>query len=247
MSFGSYIHELQSILEQIINTQAANIHRAGLLVADAIAAGGLVHTFGTGHSRLIAEEAFFRAGGIAAVNPILDESLFFQHGALASTRAEREPGLAARLLNQVEVRSGDAAILVSNSGCNAAPIEMALEMSARGANVIAITSINHSRAIQPRHASGKRLFELATVAIDNCVPTGDALMRLPGLTTKIGPASTAAGTAIIHSLIIEAAEELISRGIAVPVFPSANTAGVTEQALGEVMRPYRARIPYLDV
>jgi uncharacterized phosphosugar-binding protein len=112
--------------------------------------------------------------------------------------------------------------------------------------VIAITSIDHSRAIEPRHVSGKRLLDLATVVIDNCVPRGDALLSLPGLATKIGPASTVAGAAIVHSIVIEAAEDLVRRGIAVPVFPSANTSGVTEHALAEMMRPYLHRVPYLD-
>lgn len=244
MSLAGYITELQTILARIKQEQSANIQRAGRVVADALAAGGIIHTFGTGHSHLIAEEAFFRAGGLAAVNPLLDERLIFLKGALESTRAERESGLASRLLERENIRPEDAAIIISNSGRNAAPLEMALEMKARGVRVIAITNLEQSRAADSRHPSGKRLFELADVTIDNCAPPGDALLKLPGLDSPIGATSTVAGAAIINSIMIEAAAELLRRGASVPVLPSANLAGVTEEMLRQALRPYRTRISY---
>mgnify|MGYP003921838979 CR=1 FL=1 len=247
MNFHTYIDGLQAIFERIKREQAEAIALAGRFVADALAAGGIIHTFGTGHSHLIAEEAFFRAGGIAAVNPILEERLIFLKGALESTRAERESGLARALIEREDVRAEDVAIIISNSGRNAAPVEMALEMKARGVRVIAITNLQQSRASAPAHPSGKRLYELADVAIDNCVPVGDALMALPDLTFRIGASSTVAGAAIINSIIIEAVADLIRRGKSVPILPSANIAGVTEEVLAEILRPYKGRIRYLDV
>ena len=247
MAFLRYIEGLQAILERIKREQTTEIRRAGRLVADTLSAGGIVHAFGTGHSHLIADEAFFRAGGIAAVNPILDERLIFLRGALESTRAERESGLARTLIEREEVAPEDVAVIISNSGRNAAPVEMALEMRARGVRVIAITNIEQSRASAPRHASGKRLYELADVALDNCVPAGDALLELPGLASRIGPSSTIAGAALINSLIIEAVAELLRRGETAPVLPSANVEGVTEGTLEEILRRYKGRIKYLDV
>src|SRR5262245_6827437 len=161
MSFENYLEGLRTILDRIEREQAENIKQAGRLIADALGAGGVIHTFGTGHSHLIAEEAFFRAGGIAAVNPILDERLLFLKGALESTRAERESGLARTLIEREDIKAEDAAIIISNSGRNAAPVEMAWEMRARGVPVIAITNLEQSQAAAPRHSSGKRLFELA--------------------------------------------------------------------------------------
>src|SRR5215207_5608567 len=111
MTFSSYIDGLQAVLERIKREQAHNIALAGGLVADALSAGGVVHAFGTGHSHLIADEAFFRAGGIAAVNPILDERLIFLKGALESTRAERESGLARTLIEGEVVAEKDVAIV----------------------------------------------------------------------------------------------------------------------------------------
>jgi uncharacterized phosphosugar-binding protein len=244
MLLTSYLDGLRAILDRIGSEQAENIARAGQLVADALKAGGLVHTFGTGHSHLIAEEAFFRAGGIAPVNPILDERLIFLKGALESTRAERESGLARRLIAGENISPDDAAIIISNSGRNAAPIEMALEMKALGVRVIVITNLEQSRGVESRHPSGKRLFELADVAIDNCAPQGDALLTLPGLDSPIGPTSTVAGAAIINSIMIEAVGALLRHGNRAPILPSANLEGVTEERLSQAMLPYQSRIRY---
>ncbi len=247
MAFESYVDGLQAVLERIKREQAGKIKQAGQLVAAALSAGGVIHTFGTGHAHLIADEAFYRAGGIAAINPILDERLIFLKGALESSRAERENGLARELIEREDVRGEDAAIIISNSGRNAVPVEMTLEMKARGVKVIAITNLEQSRASTARHSSGKRLYELADVTIDNCVPTGDAMLSVPGSEAKIGPASTVAGAAIINSIIIEAVAELLQRGELVPVLPSANVEGVSEETLRDILGPYKGRIKYLDV
>lgn len=247
MEFERYIDGLTGILGRIKREQMQNIRLAGVVVADALSAGGIIHTFGTGHSHLIADEAFFRAGGLAAVNPILDERLMFLKGALASTVAERETGLARNLIERERVEPVDAAIIISNSGRNPAPVEMAIEMKSRGAKVIAITSLEQSRASTPRHASGKRLFELADATIDNCVPHGDALLDLHGLNARIGAASTVAGAAIINSIIIEAATELVQRDEPVDVLPSANLETTTPDVLRAILNRYRTRIRYLDL
>ena len=246
MSFESYLEGLRAILYRIEREQAEKIEQAGRLIADVLAAGGVAHAFGTGHSHLIAEEAFFRAGGVAAVNPILDERLIFLKGAMESTHAERESGLASRLIDREKVRPEDAAIIISNSGRNAAPIEMAMEMKARGVKVVAITNLRQSRGAGSRHPSGKRLFELADVTIDNCAPPGDALLDLPGLDSRVGAASTVAGAAIINSIMIEAVTELLRRGERIPILPSANLEGVAEEMLCQALRPYRTRIRYFD-
>jgi uncharacterized phosphosugar-binding protein len=247
LHFEEYITELQAVLERIKHEQLSEIAAAGHLVADALVADGVVHTFGTGHSHLIADEAFFRAGGIAAINPILDERLVFLRGALESTRAEKVAGLASVLIEREQVGANDVAILISNSGRNNVPVEMALEMKARGVKVIAITSVAQSSSSVPLHSSGKRLFELADVTIDNCVPPGDALLTIPGLTSRIGPSSTVAGAAIINSIMIEAVVETVRRGSEVPVLPSANIDGVSEATLRELLALYRGRIKYLDL
>ncbi|MGH9694798.1 MAG: sugar isomerase domain-containing protein [Bryobacteraceae bacterium] len=245
--FEQYIRELRGILDRIATTQADPIQCAGAAVAAALGAGGIVHAFGSGHSHLIAEEAFFRAGGIVPVSPILDERLTFLRGALESTHAEREPEFAARLLEKANVAAGDAAIIISNSGRNALPIEMAMEMKARRVAVVAITSLEHSQSSPAIHSSGRRLFELADITIDNGAPLGDSAMKIPGLDRRMGPVSTVTGAAIVHSIMMEAAVELLRTGVSVPVFQSVNVPGADDTELNRLMRCYSGRIRYFDV
>ena len=242
----TYIDGLKKILDCILSEQQENIRRAGHLVADSLSSGGVIHTFGTGHSHIISEEVFFRAGGIAAVNPILDERLIFLKGALESTKAEREEGFAQKIIAGEDVRDTDTAIIISNSGRNAVPVEMALEMKKRGAKVIAITSLGPSCATTARWSGGKKLYEVADLSIDNCVPPGDALVKLDGLASKTAASSTVAGAAIVHSVVIAALEELLAAGKPTPVLQSANVAGSTADALKAALEPYRGRIRYID-
>lgn len=247
MTSLDYIHALQGVLQKIATEQIEAIRLAGGLVGAALANGGVVHTFGSGHSHMIAEEAFFRAGGLAPVNVILDERLLFLHGAIESTEAEREPGYAQTILSRENVSPKDVAIVISNSGRNAVPIEMALGFHAIGVKVIAITNVRQSAASSSRHASGKRLFELADVVIDNCAPEGDAVLTLPGSPHKLGAASTVAGSSIINSIMIEAALYLQRKGHSVPVLLSANLETSSQKALEESLAPWKCRIRLMNI
>ena len=156
MIFLNYIDSLTYILHEIARREAGNITSAGLCVADAIFKGGILHAFGSGHSHLIAEEAFFRAGGLVPVNPILHPRLTFLRGAIESTHAEREQGFAAHLLRDVAISPNDIALIISNSGRNAVPVELAMEMRVRNIPIIAITSLQHSQSSTAAHPAGKR-------------------------------------------------------------------------------------------
>lgn len=239
-----YLEQLQRILERIKTEQRGAILEAARIVAAAIRGGGIVHAFGSGHSHMLAEEAFYRAGGLAPVNPVLDAPLVFFEGAFASTEVERRLGYAAEILAREDVRAGDAAILISNSGRNAVPVEMAAEFRSRQVPVIAITNLAQSRGTASRHPSGKRLFELADVVLDNCIPDGDATTFLPGLEFAMGPASTVAGAALINSVMIEAALDLIASGTPVPVLASSNVAGPPPQDIGAILGPLSTRIRF---
>jgi uncharacterized phosphosugar-binding protein len=242
--FEQYLDALVALVTRIRDEQSLQIRKAAQLITDTLIADGLVHTFGTGHSHLLAEEAFFRAGGLVAVDPIRDYRLMMLEGAIASTRAEREHGLARSILVRHEIRPGDVAVIISNSGRNAVPIEMALEMRAREAKVVAITSLAQSGAATSRHASGKRLFELADVVLDNGVPEGDALIRVPGIDWPIGPASTVAGAALMNGVLVEAAALAAARGRRVAVLRSANLEEGNAE-LERSLEPYRDRVPAL--
>ncbi len=242
MTSVPYFAALREILARIESEQIANIREAGDLIGSVIAKGGVVHTFGAGHSHMIAEEAFFRAGGLAAVNPILDRRLLFLDGALESTRAERETGYAKLLLEREDIQPGDAAIIISNSGRNAVPIEMALEMRAREVKTIAITNLEQSSRSASRHVSGKRLFELADIVIDNCIPEGDAVLQIPDSSQRIGPSSTIAGAAIVNAVMIEAANYLHKAGLPVPLFASVNLLSSSDETLEAVLARWAPRV-----
>jgi uncharacterized phosphosugar-binding protein len=246
VAFTTYIEQIYQLLDRIIAEQAAAIRDAGVMVAETLEKSGIIHTFGTGHSHMIAEEAFFRAGGLVPVNAILDGRLAFLDGALESTRAEREEGYARSLIERECVTAGDTAIVISNSGRNTVPIEMALEMKERGVHTIAITNLKQSATAASRHPSGKRLFEVVDLAIDTCVAEGDAMLRLETVEQPIGPASTVAGAVIINSIMIEAALLLSRSGHSVPVFPSANFGALGDAHIASLYRPFRGRIRCLD-
>jgi uncharacterized phosphosugar-binding protein len=238
----TYFETLIAILRTIAVEQAEPIQQAGKMIAQAIAGGGVVHTFGSGHSHMIAEEAFFRAGGLGPVNPILDDALIFLHGALESTRAERRSGYAAALLAKEDVRAVDVAIVISNSGRNAVPIEMALHFKSRGVRVIAITNPRQAATSPSRHGSGQYLYQVADLVLDNCIPVGDAVLALPGMERKMGPSSTVAGAAIMNAVMIEAAAHLQLLGMEVPVIASANVGAGALDDMEEALAPWAARV-----
>ena len=204
-----------------------------------------MHTFGTGHSHLLAEEPFYRAGGLAPVNPIQDDRITLSRSALASTAAERQDGLAAEILAQHDVRLEDAAIVISNSGRNAAPVEAALWFKERGIPVIALTSLTHSRSVTPRNRAGARLCDVADVVLDNCGVPGDAAVEVAGLAQPMGPTSTAVGSALLHAAFIAAAEQLTQEGVPPVVFPSANADAAHTADVEAAVAAVASRIPCL--
>lgn len=239
---NQYFDALRKILKRIESEQTSAICKAGKLVSASLSQGGVIHTFGSGHSHMISEEAFFRAGGLIPVNAILDERLLFLKGAAESTFTEREAGYARTILDREDIQPIDIAIVISNSGRNAVPLEMTLGIQSRGVKVIAITNTSQSKESSSRHSSGKRLFELADLTIDNCVPEGDAVLDLAESSYRIGPTSTVACAAIINAVIVEAADNLQQLGIVVPVFPSANVESASDEALEKLLDQWGSRI-----
>jgi uncharacterized phosphosugar-binding protein len=245
LSFQNYFAHLHAILTRVANEQSAAIEQAASMVTECLARDGVVHTFGTGHAHLIAAEPFYRAGGLAPVNAILDDRITFSLGALESTQAERTSGLASTILQSQSISPKDVAIVISNSGRNAVPVEIALAFRERGVSVIAITSVAQSEASTPRNSAGMRLFEVADITIDNCGPVGDATLPIAGVRFAVGPSSTVAGAAIINAIFVQTAILLAQRGSAVPVLPSGNLEMTPPVDVHEIFRPYRGRISYL--
>ncbi|MEM1759731.1 MAG: SIS domain-containing protein [Thermofilaceae archaeon] len=223
-----YLEEVCKLLQVVAKSQIDAIRKASELVAQAIAQGGLLHVFGVGHSHILAEEVFFRAGGLAPVNAILEPGLMLHAGALKSTWLEKVHGYAHVLLDYHKVKPKDVLLIASNSGVNAVPLEMALEARQRDIRTIAITSVEYSRKIK---GDQKALFEVVDVVIDNCGVYGDAILELPGLKERVGPSSTVIGAAIVNAIVVEAIAALLSQGIIPPVYVSSHQPGASEHNL----------------
>jgi uncharacterized phosphosugar-binding protein len=220
-----YIHKLQKMMDQVTETQLATIQEAASLVAQSVSADGIVYTFGTGHSHVIAEDVAYRAGGLVPVDAILEDSLTGNHKVFQSEWMERVEGMAEVILNYYSPKPEDVMIIISNSGRNAAPIEMAQGARERGLKVIAITSLQHSKGTTSRHSSGKKLYQLADLVLDNQAPKGDCIMSHPVMKQPFGPASGVLGMVILQSIIVEAIDMLAEKGLDPPVFMSGNIDG----------------------
>jgi uncharacterized phosphosugar-binding protein len=236
-----YATAMQVVLQRIVDTQMDAIGRAAEMIADALARDGILYTFGTGHSHVIAEDVAYRAGGLGPVDAILEPSLTGHRKVVQSEHMERVEGMAEVILNYYGLSSNDILVVISNSGRNAAPIEMAMGAGVRDVPVIAITSLAHSEGTASRHSSGRKLYELADVVIDNCCPKGDCLLHLEGLQPPVGAGSGAAGLFIMHSIIVQAIQHLLDRGIEPPVFMSGNLDG-SDEFNRAVMERYKGRI-----
>ncbi|MBI1280609.1 MAG: sugar isomerase domain-containing protein [Anaerolineaceae bacterium] len=230
----NYLTNVIAVLQTIQQESQAAIHQAAEAVADAIQNNGMFVLFGSGHSALIAKDAAYRAGGLAPVMVIDD---------IADGDTERMEGLAKYIFARYELRPASVLAVISNSGINPVPIEMAMIAKSGGFKVIAITSLTHSQSVASRHSSGKKLSDIADIVIDTHGATGDASVELPGSTYKVGATSTIAGSAILQSITVQAATLLAERGIQPPIFVSGNVPDSAEHnaALLERYRPYMAR------
>lgn len=224
----SYLAILQRLIARLGDDQWPVIQRAAELVADAIGAGRTVHAFGTGHSHMLAEELFYRAGGLVRVKPILFEGLMLHASAPLSTSLERLPDIADALLLDHAMVEGDVLIVASNSGSNAVSSRLAQLAQDLGVQVIAITSIEHATSPTARANALPRLHELAHVVLDNGGAVGDAAVDVSGFHRKVGPTSTVIGAAILNAVVAEAVQRLVDRGIVPDVYTSSNTEGGDE-------------------
>jgi uncharacterized phosphosugar-binding protein len=234
-----YLRNVSGLLERLECEQWDRIDEGAGLIADALAAGHTLHAFGSGHSHMLAEELYYRAGGLVRVRPILFEGLMLHASATLSTTLERVPGLAAALIADHGVAADDVLLIASNSGSNAVVIEMAEEARRRGLRVVAITSVEHANSEDARQGQGPRLHELADVAIDNGGVVGDASVDLAGLPGRVAPTSTVVGAAIVNTLVAEVAERLLARGTTPEVFTSANVAGGDDHNAAHLSRTAR--------
>jgi uncharacterized phosphosugar-binding protein len=256
---GGFLAAGRELLGRIEATQGEALDAASRLCADAIAADGLVHAFGTGHSRIPVEELFPRYGSYPGFNPIVELSMTFHtqvvgaNGQRQAMFIERVEGLAETILANFELGPPDALLVFSAGGLTAAPIEMAAGFRRRGLPVVAVTSVAHSQAGTPSHSSGTRLLDHADVVVDLCTPPGDALVALGEVETPVAPGSTLAAVAIANELKARTARLLAERGALPPVLTSAALVGrerssrLFDAAYAEYARRLARRLRGADV
>jgi uncharacterized phosphosugar-binding protein len=226
-----FIDEAQALLERISSTQAGAIETASQWCADAIGSDGLVHLFGTGHSRIPVEEMFPRYGSFPGFNPIVELSMTFHtqvvgaNGQRQAMYIERTPGLADVILSNFRFGPRDVMMVFSASGLTAVPVEMARGARRRGMRVICVTSVAQSMSAEPDPAAGARLLDEADLVIDLCTPEADALVHINGLDTPVGPGSTIAAVAIVNAIKVRVAELLVQGGQMPPVLTRASIVG----------------------
>ncbi len=237
---GKYFEQIVHILEQIKDTQAERMDSAARMVADVIKADGIIYVFGCGHSHLIALDCFYRAGGLANVSAMLDTDLMLHNGAAKSSVMEKMSGIAESILERYCITEKDMLIVISTSGKNAVPVEMAQAASKKGIKNISVVSSSY-------FADKKdlpMLYECSDMYIDNCVPHGDVVVEITGSEVKMGSVSTAASSFILQSILLEGAELAAKEGAKVPVYMSGNVEGGAEYNKA-LIAEYLPRIKHL--
>lgn len=241
----TYQREISAVLEKIWGTQTSAIKRAAALMADCIAADGLVHVFGSGHSVLPVMDIFPRYGSFAGFHPMMDARLMWTSvldagGVRELLWLERTEGYAKVFLAGQDLAPGDVTLVFSHGGLNAAGIEVTMGSRERGLRVVGVTSLDNARRRAAVHSSGKKLADVCDVVIDNCVPAEDALVAVEGVVGKVAAGSTVAFITIGMALVAEVAAQLRQRGVQPHPFVSPNVTGVAPDNNEQVFREYDA-------
>jgi uncharacterized phosphosugar-binding protein len=212
-----YLQKCQAILE-VASQQEAAIAQAAQWFADTILAGRMVHVFGSGHSRIMVEEMWPRYGSFAGFNPIVELSLTF-HNLVVGANGQRQamflenvPGLAARILRNFDLAGSDSALIISSSGTNVVPVEMAELFQRAGIKTVGIITAVHSAQSSSKRPDGKKLGDFCDLVLDTGAPVGDAMIQIPGMEMPVAPGSTVGGAVLVNCLKAETARRLTEAG-----------------------------------
>jgi uncharacterized phosphosugar-binding protein len=241
-----YLSKVIALLQQLLDQEGPAIHQAAALIAEAVESGHNIFAFGCTHSSLPIQDLVYRAGGFMLVNPIFGPGItaLDVKPTTISSAMEQMEGYARVILDNSPIKAGDVLILVSVSGRNAVPVEMAMLARERGIKVIGVTSREYTEAVASRHPSGKKMHDFADLILDNKAPKGDAVLEDPGVPQRFNPVSGVTSTALLQALVAAVIEELLERGITPPVFLAANVDGGKEYN-ARLMQQYRERIFYV--
>ena len=224
-----YFDKGLELLQRLQDTQLANVEQAAELIAQSVADGHTLYAWGGPHSSLPVQDIFWRAGGLALVNPLFTHGLSLEVGPIYLTSfLERVEGAGREYFGQVGAEAGDAIILISTSGRNSFPIEMAMSAKEAGLKVIGLTSMTYTNAVESRHSSGTKMYEYCDVVLDNLTVPGDAVLEDENLPQRVGPTSGWIGCFILQALMAEVAERLAEKGVVPPIYFALNLDGEQE-------------------
>ncbi len=243
MLYQEFFEQVNKVLQYVQNTQRAAIEEAASVISKSWINDGILYVFGCGHSHLIGEDLFYRAGGTACISAMLDEDLMLHSGAVKSSQYERLSGLAKPIFDRYQVTKRDVLLVASTSGINSVPVEMAFAAREAGVPVIAIVSGAYEND-ESRHPSKKRLRDLADIVIDNGVCHGDASVIISGTEMRVGAISSISGCMIAQSVVVEADALCQEAGCTPPVYVSGNIPGGSEKNRSIIER-YTQRIKHL--
>ncbi|MGW6732676.1 SIS domain-containing protein [Streptomyces sp. NPDC055013] len=234
-----------ALLQRARDEEAENIEAAGTLLADTVAGGGRLFAFGAGHSSLAAQDIVYRAGGLALMNLLAVPGVVGVDvmPATLGSALERVDGLASAVLDSSPLRDGDALVVISLSGRNALPVEMAMKARALGARVLGVTSVAYASETSSRHVSGTYLKDHCDIVLDSKIAIGDAELTLDTIPAPFAPASTVVTAALLQAVMATAAASLADRGIEPPLLRSGNVDGGHDWN-GKVFEKYGDRIFY---
>lgn len=241
----TYIRKIKEKMELVEALEKNSMITAAEKISNAIKNDGIIHLFGCGHSHILTEEVFYRAGGLVPIRPIFVEPLMLHEGAVRSSLLERQSNYAGEFMKNQDIRDSDIVFVISTSGRNPVPIDVCEEAQKKGAFVIAITSVQYSKSQPSRHPGGKYLFEAADLTIDNHSEVGDALLTHPGVPVPFSPSSTVIGATILNAVIAESIQIMADSNVVPPIFLSGNLEGADEHNKKWIEK-YSKRIPLLS-
>ncbi|WAA13146.1 SIS domain-containing protein [Fervidibacillus halotolerans] len=240
-----YLNRIRKILDTVEKYEKDAIRQSVEMITEAILKKHSIFAFGASHAGILTQELFYRAGGLININPIFARDLMLDTEPITHTsRLERLLGYGTILAKKTPFTEGDVLILHSVSGRNPVTIELAMEARKKGVSTISITNLAYSRSVSSRHESGKNLYEISDVVIDNHGDIGDATCEIEGVPQKIGPTSTVIGAAIVNTIVVEVVRNLVHQGVnPPPIFYSANLDGGDEQNK-KLFEQYKESIHY---
>jgi uncharacterized phosphosugar-binding protein len=240
----TYFEKIQEKLHMVQREEADKMAILAQRISSCIQQDGIIHLFGCGHSHILSEEVFYRAGGLVPINPILIGPLMLHEGAVRSSQLEKSEGYASEFMSGQDIQPHDVMIVISTSGKNPVPIDVALHAKENGAYVASISSFDYVEKETSRHPSGKFLSEVVDLAVNNHSVLGDALMTDERVAVPFSPSSTVIGAAILNSIMAGAIEHMAERGFEPPIFISGNVNGAGDHN-ERLIEKYRGRIPLL--